>query len=271
MSLGQIAFIGGGVMGEAIIKSLIASGTAQPEQITVAEPVPQRCEELRTKYGVQTTNDNALAVKTATLVVVAVKPQFAAEAMRPMQAVLSPSTLVISIMAGTTIASIRASLSAQQPVVRVMPNTPAQIGQGMSGWTPTDNVSADQLDQTRAILQAMGDEVQVPNEDYIDKVTGVSGSGPGYVFLIIEAMIDAAVHLGFMRPVAEKLVLQTLKGSVDYAIQSKTHPAILRNQVTSAGGTTAAGLAELERGGIRTVMDEAFFAAYQRAVELGRQ
>jgi pyrroline-5-carboxylate reductase len=271
MSLDSIAFIGGGVMGEAIIKSLIASGTATPDQITVAEPVQQRCDELRAKYGVRTTSDNAEAVKAATLVVVAVKPQFAAEAMRPMQAALSPSALVISIMAGTTIASIRGSLHANQPVVRVMPNTPAQIGLGMSGWTATENVSASQITQTQTILRAMGEEVQVPSEHYIDMVTGVSGSGPGYMFLIIEAMIDAAVHLGFMRPVAEKLVLQTLKGSVEYAIQSKMHPAILRNQVTSAGGTTAAGLAELERGGLRTVIDEAFVAAYERAVELGKK
>ena len=217
MSLSSIAFIGGGVMGEAIIKSLIASGTAAPDGITVAEPVQQRCDELRAKYGVRTTSDNAEAVRAATLVVVAVKPQFAAEAMRPMQAVLSPSALVISIMAGTTIASIRASLSADQPVVRVMPNTPAQIGLGMSGWTATENVTANQITQTQTILRAMGEEVQVPSEHYIDMVTGVSGSGPGYVFLIIEAMIDAAVHLGFTRPVAEKLVLQTLKGSVEYA------------------------------------------------------
>jgi pyrroline-5-carboxylate reductase len=271
MSLGSIAFIGGGVMGEAIIKSLIASNTATPDQITVAEPVQQRCDELRAKYGVRTTSNNAEAVKAATLVVVAVKPQFAAEAMRPMQAALSPSALVISIMAGTTIASIRESLSANQPVVRVMPNTPAQIGLGMSAWTATDNVSASQITQTQTILRAMGEEVQVPSEHYIDMVTGVSGSGPGYVFLIIEAMIDAAVHLGFMRSVAEKLVLQTLKGSVEYAIQSKTHPAVLRNQVTSAGGTTAAGLAELERGGLRTVIDDAFVAAYERAVELGKK
>lgn len=258
-------------MGEAIIKSLVASGAAQAGQMVVAEPVVARCEALRTQCGVRTTTDNAEAARGATLVVVAVKPQFAAEAMRPMKSVLSPSALVISIMAGTTIASIRESLSADQPVVRVMPNTPAQLGLGMSGWTATENVSASQIEQTQTLLRAMGEEVQLPNEHYIDMVTGVSGSGPGYVFLIIEAMIDAAVHLGFMRPVAEKLVLQTLKGSVEYAIQSKTHPAVLRNQVTSAGGTTAAALAELERGGLRTMMDDAFFAAYQRAVELGKQ
>jgi pyrroline-5-carboxylate reductase len=270
MTLGSIAFIGGGVMGEAIIKSLLASDTAKADQITVAEPVVARCEELQARYGVRTTTDNVEAARGATLVVVAVKPQFATEAMRPMKAALSPSALVISIMAGTTIASIAQCLHAEQPIVRVMPNTPAQLGLGMSGWTANEKVNAGQITQTQMVLRAMGEEVQLPNEHYIDMVTGVSGSGPGYVFLIIEAMIDAAVHLGFMRPVAEKLVLQTLKGSVEYAIQSKTHPAVLRNQVTSAGGTTAAGLAELERGGLRTMMDEAFFAAYRRAVELGK-
>lgn len=270
MQLGQIAFIGGGVMGEAILKSLLASKTATPDRIVVGEPVAQRQTELAERYGIRVTGDNTSVAKGADVIVLAVKPQVMGQALGQFRDACAPSALVISIAAGTPIRTIREVLHADQPVVRVMPNTPAQIGMGMSAWTATPNVSAAQLEQTRAILAAMGDEAQVPDEHYIDMATAINGSGPGYVFLIIEAMIDAAVRLGFTRPVAEKLVLQTVRGSAEYASQSKQHPAVLRNQVTSAGGTTAAGLFELDKGGLRTTLDNAIFAAYRRAVELGQ-
>jgi len=270
MQLGQIAFIGGGVMGEAILKSLLASGTATASQIAVGDPVAQRQKDLAERYGIRVSGDNAGGARGADIVVLAVKPQMMGQALGQFRAACAPTALVISIAAGTPIATIREMLHAEQPVVRVMPNTPAQIGMGMSAWTATPNVSVAQLDQTRTILAAMGDEVQVPDEHYIDMATAINGSGPGYVFLILEAMIDAAVRLGFARPVAEKLVLQTVRGSAEYAIQSKQHPALLRNQVTSAGGTTAAGLFELDKGGLRTTLDNAIFAAYHRAVELGQ-
>jgi pyrroline-5-carboxylate reductase len=177
---------------------------------------------------------------------------------------------VFSIMAGVTTDSMREALGDDQPIVRTIPNTPAQIGQGMTAWTRTPSVSATQLDTAKLILRAMGEELMVASEKYIDMATAINGSGPAYVFLILEAMIDAGVHLGFTRPEAEKLVLQTVKGSVEYALHSNSHLAQLRNQVTSPGGTTAAGLYELEQGNLRTTLANAIWAAYRRSVELGK-
>jgi pyrroline-5-carboxylate reductase len=265
-----LAFVGGGAMGEAILKALLAQSVLRPEQVRVSEPDAGRREGLREKYGVAVFTDNAAAVAGADVVVLAVKPQVAPAAMAGIREALTADSLVFSIMAGVTIAGIRAALHPQQPVIRTMPNTPAQIGMGMTAWLPTDNVSAEQAARAQRILAAMGEEVQVAAESYIDRATAVHGSGPAYVFLLLEAMIDAAVHLGFMRPVAEKLVLQTFRGSVEYARQSPQHLAALRNQVTSAGGTTAAGLYELEKAGVRTALADALWAAFRRSEELGK-
>ncbi|MCX6018807.1 MAG: pyrroline-5-carboxylate reductase [Chloroflexi bacterium] len=266
-----LAFVGGGAMGEAILKALLQNAVLQPSQIRVSEPDDARRSSLREKYGVETYVDNAACVDGVHVVVLAVKPQVAPAVLAGLTRTLSPDSLVFSIMAGVTIATLRAGLHEAQPVIRTMPNMPAQIGQGMTAWLPTDNVRPEQLFLARQILAALGDEVQVANEDYIDKATAVHGSGPAYVFLLLEAMVDAAVHLGFMRPVAERLVLQTFRGSVEYAQQSPQHLAALRNQVTSAGGTTAAGLYELEKAGVRTAMADAVWAAYRRSVELGKK
>jgi pyrroline-5-carboxylate reductase len=185
--------------------------------------------------------------------------------------VLAPSALVISIMAGVTVKTMQQAMRATQPIVRVMPNTPAQLGLGASGWFATSAVTGAQLATARAILGAMGIEAQFDNEYAIDMVTGVSGSGPAFVFLFAEAYIDAAVRIGIARPAAEKLCIQTLKGSVALIEQSGMHPAQLKNQVTSAGGTTAAGLHALERGALRAAVAEAVEAAWRRAQELGAQ
>jgi len=150
-----------------------------------------------------------------------------------------------------------------------MPNTPGQIGQGVTVWTATHEVMEAQREQARLLLGALGEQVYTEDEKFLDMATAVGGSGPGYVFLIIEAMIDAGVHLGFSRADAEKIAVQTVKGSAEYMMESGQHPAILRNQVTSPGGTTAAGLAELERHGIRKAISEAIWASYHRSVELG--
>jgi pyrroline-5-carboxylate reductase len=265
-----LAFVGGGAMGEAILKALLTQSVLQPAQIRVSEPDDVRRAGLRQKYGVDVYTDNAACVAGASVVVLAVKPQVAPAAMAAMRGALSPDSLVFSIMAGVTIGAMRAALHPTQPVIRTMPNTPAQIGMGMTAWLPTDNVSPEQLALAGRMLAAMGEEVQVAGEQYIDKATAIHGSGPAYVFLLLEAMVDAAVHLGFMRPVAERLVLQTFRGSVEYARQSPLHLAALRNQVTSAGGTTAAGLYELEKAGVRTALADALWAAYRRSEELGK-
>ena len=264
-----LTFVGGGAMGEAILKALLQQAVLTPAQIRVSEPDEGRRTVLQDRYGVGVFTDNAACVAGASVVVLAVKPQVAPMAMAELRSALSPDSLVFSIMAGVTIAAMRAALHETQPVIRTMPNTPAQIGMGMTAWLPTDNVRPEQIALARRMLAAMGEEVQVASESYIDKATAIHGSGPAYVFLLLEAMIDAAVHLGFMRPVAERLVMQTFRGSVEYARQSPLHLAALRNQVTSAGGTTAAGLYELEKAGVRTALADALWAAYRRSEELG--
>ncbi len=266
----RIAFIGGGVMCEAILSRLLKGSSLSADAISVAEPIAARREQLAGKYAVHVTSDNAAAAEQATIVVLSVKPQIMSLAMESIKAGLAQTALVISIAAGVAIRSIQNVLGSQQPVVRVMPNTPAQIGEGLSVWTTTAQVSVAQKEQARSILQAMGREVYVENEHYLDMATALSGSGPAYVFLFMEALIDAGVQLGFSRPVAQQLVEQTLKGSVDFAIASGRHVAELRNQVTSPGGTTAAGLYELESGRLRTTIADAVRAAYRRSIELGK-
>jgi pyrroline-5-carboxylate reductase len=266
----KIAMIGGGAMGEAIIGSLLRINAFAANEISVAEPDDARRNRLKENFGVNTFTNNVECAANADVIVLAVKPQIAPFVLRELKGNIPPSSLVFSIMAGVTTDSMREVLGDDQPIVRTIPNTPAQIGQGMTAWTRTPSVSATQLDTAKLILRAMGEELMVASEKYIDMATAINGSGPAYVFLILEAMIDAGVHLGFTRPEAEKLVLQTVKGSVEYALQSNAHLAQLRNQVTSPGGTTAAGLYELEQGNLRTTLANAIWAAYRRSVELGK-
>jgi pyrroline-5-carboxylate reductase len=177
--------------------------------------------------------------------------------------------LLLSIIAGAPIKRL-ANGVAHAAVVRAMPNTPAQIGQGITVWTATPEVSDVQKQQTQAILGSLGQEIYVDDERYLDMATALSGSGPGYVFMLMEAMIDAGVHMGFSRRIATQLVFQTIRGSVEYAAQSDKHVAELRNQVTSPGGTTAEALYHMEKGGLRTVISRGIWAAYQRSISLGR-
>ena len=263
-----IAFIGGGTMAEALIRGILGQGLVSPGQITAAEPVSARQDYLARELGVRVTGDNAEAARTADIVVLAVKPQVAAAALAPLQGALRPGALILSIMAGVRIRSLQAMLGTST-IVRVMPNTPAQIGEGISAWTKTSTVSDAQAEQARAILAALGQEVYVPGEDHVDMATALSGSGPAYVFLFIEALIDAGVQMGLARPTAEKLALQTVHGSASYAQQAGLHPAALRNLVTSPGGTTAEGLYALERGGLRAALIDAVLASYRKARKLG--
>ena len=265
-------------MGEAIIKALVTAGPGgtgsaaiQPSLIRVSEPDEARRAGLRERYGIATFEAGAPCAQDADIVVLAVKPQIMPLALAEVRGAVRADALIFSIAAGITIDAIRAGLgNPRQPVLRAIPNTPAQIGQGMTAWTATPNVSAAQLAQATTILAAMGADVRVDKESQIDMATAINGSGPAYVFLLLEGMIDAAVQLGFLRPVAEKLVMQTFKGSIEYALQSPLHLAQLRNLVTSAGGTTAAGLYELEKAGVRTALADAVQAAYRRSLELGK-
>jgi pyrroline-5-carboxylate reductase len=265
---GKIAFIGGGAMAEAIIKRMIAEGLAQPEQICVAEPVPTRRDYMTSCYGTTVEADNLTAIKDAKTIVFAIKPQVLDEVMPDLHNHLSPDVLVISIMAGIRISTLRDGLNHAR-IVRSMPNTPAQIGKGMTVWTATTAVNTRDREHAQAILEAMGEAIFVVDEHYLDAATGLSGSGPGYVFLLIEALIDAGVHVGFSYRDARQLVLQTVEGSVALMRETDAHPATLRNQVTSPGGTTAAGTLELERHGVRSAVIEAVNSAYLRSKQLG--
>lgn len=257
-------------MGGAIIGGLVAQEELiSPEQILAADIQESRLAELREQYGIGVTTNTVEAVKAGQVVVLSVKPQIFPKVMPLIRGQLAPTDLLVSIMAGVSIKGISEGL-AHANIVRAMPNTPAQIGEGITVWTKTEQVSERQKAQAKTILTSLGKEIYVDDEKYLDMTTAVSGSGPGYVFLIMEAMIDAGVHVGFSRAIATQLVYQTIRGSVEFAEQSGKHPAELRNQVTSPGGTTAAALYQMEKGGLRTALANGIWAAYERSVALGR-
>ena len=265
----QITFIGGGTMGEAIIKVLVSKELIPPQQITASEPRVDRGKELAERYGIRITTDNAAAVAGATIVVLSVKPQVLPAVLADVRQKIPPETIVLSIVAGVSTDTLTSGLG-HAMVVRAMPNTPAQVGEGMTVWIATDETSEEQRGQVQAILQAMGHAIQVHEEKELDMATAVSGTGPAYVFLVMEAMTDAAVHLGFSRYVARQLVIQTVLGSVRFAQESDAHLAHMRNMVTSPGGTTAEALYQMEKGSLRTVISRAIWAAYQKSCLLGQ-
>lgn len=264
-----IAFIGSGTMAEAMIRGLLTQKIVEADHIIAAGPRPERGNQLKERHGIRVTTDNRVAAEEGQIVVLAVKPQVLNEVMTEIRGHLRRQDLVLSILAGTPIEKIANGL-AHAAVVRAMPNTPAQIGQGITVWTVTPEVSDLQRQQAQAILASLGQEIFVDDEDYLDMATALSGTGPAYVFLLMEAMIDAGVHMGFSRRVSSQLVFQTMRGSVEYAAQSGKHVAELRNQVTSPGGTTAEALYHMEKGGLRTVISRGIWAAYQRSISLGK-
>jgi pyrroline-5-carboxylate reductase len=265
----KIAFIGPGVMAEAMIAGLLRKKLAKPENILASGPREERGMELNKKYKIKTFTDNASAASQADVVVLSVKPQRLSEVMKGLYKI-HPEALVLSIVAGASIQKISKTLK-HQAVVRSMPNTPGQISEGITVWTASAKTSKEQQEMARQILGALGEEVFVEDESYLDMATALSGTGPAYVFLFTEALIDAGVHLGFPRRIAEQLVLQTIRGSVSFYDQAERHPATLRNQVTSPGGTSAEALYYLEKAGFRTAISRAVWAAYQRSLELGKE
>jgi pyrroline-5-carboxylate reductase len=265
----KIAFIGSGTMADAMIRGLLAQKSVAPEQIVAAGPRPERGQRLQAQHGIQVTVDNTAAAEAGDIVVLSFKPQVLRFVLPQIRGHLRRQDLVLSILAGVPIEKLANGL-AHAAMVRAMPNTPAQIGQGISVWTATSEVTETQKVQAQAILVSLGEEIYVDDEDYLDMATALSGSGPGYVFLMMEALIDAGVHMGFSRRVATQLVTQTIRGSVAYAEHSGKHVAELRNQVTSPGGTTAEALYHMDKGGIRTVISRGIWAAYQRSISLGQ-
>lgn len=267
----KIAFIGPGVMAEAMIGGLIRQGVAPAAALLAAGPGQERVEQLSQRYGIQPFTDNAEAARQADVVVLSVKPQRLEKVLSGLRGAIQPGALVLSIVAGATIEKISAGLG-HSMVVRSMPNTPAQIGEGITVWTAAPAVSNEQKEMARQILGALGEEIYVEEETYLDYATALSGTGPAYVFLFMEAMVDAGVHLGFPRRIAEQLVASTVRGSVDYWWNrpDPPHLARLRNQVTSPGGTTAYAMYYLDKMGFRTAISRAIWAAYERTRELGK-
>ena len=265
-----IATVGSGVMAEAMIAGLLRAKLVSAEQVIASHPRRERRDELVRTYGVRAVEDNAAAIAGADVVVLAIKPQMLRRVGRELAGSIREGQLVISIIAGASTKALANSLRHHQ-IVRSMPNTPAQLGRGMTVWYATPEVTATQAEQARLLLGALGEQLQVDDEKLVAMATAVSGTGPTYVFLVMEALIDAAVHLGFPRHIAHDLVIETLEGSTLFAKSSGLHPAQLRNMVTSPAGTSAAAIHELEKGRLRTVLSEAVWAAFRRTVELGDQ
>ncbi|MEK6282313.1 MAG: pyrroline-5-carboxylate reductase [Acidobacteriota bacterium] len=277
----RLAFIGCGVMAEAIIAGSLRNKIVTADQIVGSHPRAARREELQTKYSISMFESNREATLTAhpaqrspdegragSLVILAVKPQRLSRVLPELKDAIHPEQLVVSIVAGARTETIAHELL-HPAIVRAMPNTPAQIGQGVTAWTATPDVSEAQEREVCSMLEALGSAVRVENERQIDMATALSATGPTYIFLVMEALVDAGVHMGFSRHVAQELVLQTMLGSVMFAQESQKHPAELRNMVTSPGGTSAAAIYQMEKGSLRTVLSKAVWAAYQRAEALG--
>jgi pyrroline-5-carboxylate reductase len=264
----KIAFIGGGNMGEAIIGALLSKKLAKPQDITVSDVSEARLDVLEKKYSVKTTVSNKEAVQGKDVFVLSVKPQQMNEVLASLKDTVKPNQLAISIAAGVKISTINKGLG-QNNIVRSMPNTPVQIGLGMTGWTATPEVTGEQKEMARNILGTMGKEIYFDKEDALDMVTAVSGSGPAYFYLFAEALIDAATEIGLSRADAEVLVKQTMLGAAQLVTRSDKAPAELRRNVTSKGGTTEQAIKVFEESGLARIAGEAVQAAYRRAKELG--
>lgn len=264
----RIGIIGGGFMGEAFLRGLLRGLVATPSDIAVAEASSARRAALA-EHNVRLTEDVQSACIGADLVLLAVKPQDLPSVAESMRGALGPNAVLVSIAAGVKLETLQRH-SGHRASVRVMPNLPAAIGEGAAVFLAAPEVTDAQRANVRAVLNGVATAViEVVDDDAVDLATAVHGSGPAYIYLVIEAMIDAAVRLGMKRPNATALVLATVAGSARYAIESGEHPAALRNAVTSPGGTTAAALAELEAASMRSAIDDAIDAAYMRAQELG--
>lgn len=265
----RIGLIGAGAMGEAIVAGVLRAGITSPDRVRVSDPVRERVEHLQNTFGVEAADGNAAAARDADYLVLAVLPQHFQQA-AAQTGPLGGGTVAVSIMAGVTVRRIGEALSTDR-VCRGIPNTPAQIGEGMTVWTASADVLPQQREGARAIFSALGKEWFVEEERYLDMATAISGSGPAYVFLFLEALIDAGVHVGLSRDLAATAALQTLIGSARYAQHTGRHPAELRNQISSPGGTTVEALRALERGSFRSDLLEAVIAAYEKSRTLGQE
>ena len=263
--------IGAGMMSQALVEPMIKQGLQPAEQFCVYDVSDTAMASMREKYGVQTSQTVEACLNDANLVLLAVKPQNLTcamfETLRKGRAGADDNAIILSVIAGKTLETLQRSGFAK--VVRSMPNTPATIGRGMTVWSCTPDMTSDERGMSRKVLQSFGKAMYVDDEAFIDMSTSISGSGPAYIFMLMESMIDAGVHMGFPRDQATLLVYETMLGSTLYAMESKEHPAILRNRVTSPSGTTASAIYELENGKFRTVIKDAMWACYRRSLEMG--
>ncbi len=271
MALGKtIAFLGAGNMAEALVKGLLRAGVADPQEILCADRRAERGPELTQRYGVRFGQNNVAAVREAGIVLLSVKPQAMNKLLDEIAPALDASKLVISIAAGVPIAAIERKVGHGVRIVRTMPNTPALVGAGATALAAGEHATEADLAQARALFDAVGKTVVV-DEPLLDAVTGLSGSGPAYIFLVIEALSDAGVKVGLARQQAQDLAAQTVLGSAKLLIETGEHPGRLKDQVTSPGGTAIAGLHTLEAGGLRTTLMNAVETATRRAHELGKK
>jgi pyrroline-5-carboxylate reductase len=268
----QIGFIGAGAMAEALVGGLVAAGTPA-DCIRAADPDPARRVRVAERFGIATTPDNAEVVRASDVVVLAVKPGAVApvlEALRATPEIDVVAPLWISIAAGVPIHRLEAGLSVEARIVRAMPNTPALVRAAATGFCGNARAAASDRDAARALFDSVGSSWEAPSEGLLDAVTGLSGSGPAYVFVFLEALGDAGVRMGLPREAAFDLALHTVFGAARLALETGRHPTQLKDQVTSPGGTTIAGLERLEAEGLRTAVYEAVAAATQRSRELGQ-
>ena len=263
----KLGFIGSGKMATALVQGVIKSGVCQPSDIVVSDAVPAAMQQLAAATGVRQAASNAEVIQTSDAIVLAVKPQDAIAALQKLPG--SDGKLLLSIVAGLTISRLEEAGGSRFRVIRAMPNTPALVLQGASGFSLGSAATGDDAEIARRVFGSVGVAVQV-KEELLDAVTGLSGSGPAYVYMIIEAMADGGVLMGLPRDLALKLAAQTVAGSAAMVLQTGTHPAALRDQVTSPGGTTIAGVEQLESKGLRAALIAAVRAATERAQQLGK-
>lgn len=271
----RIAFVGCGVMAEAMLAGVLRKNLVDAGKIVASHPRENRRAELNKKYGIRVYESNGEAVEAVkqpknSVVALCVKPQRLGGVLHELGGIVESNQTVASIIAGAKIETISEALS-NKKIVRAMPNTPSQIGAGITAWTCTEEIAESEREQIKSLLTALGKEIYVPTENMIDMATSLSATGPTYIFMVMEALTDAGVHLGFSRETSKELVQETMLGAVLFAMESHKHPAELRNMVTSPGGTSADAIYQMEKGGLRTVLSKAVYAAYQRAVALGEK
>lgn len=265
--LASMGLIGGGQMGEALVRGIVQANIIEPTKIVVAEPDEKRGSYLEKQYSITLSRKPGELCEACSTIILAVKPQVIDKVLEEYREFITKKHLIISIAAGVSLQSISGKLAANVPVIRVMPNTPALVLAGASAFSANRAATGADRAVVQSILEAIGTTVELP-EEYLDAVTGLSGSGPGYIFTFIEAMIDGGVREGLPRDIAEKLTLQTFLGTARLALESGEHPAVLKGRVTSPGGTTITVLHVLERSGIRGAIMSAVSAAADRSRQL---